>query len=147
PQAFQVILDSGVPVVLAPWEVSSKIWLMHADLEQLVTSNPSLEWLTRPASDMMIFWKLAFGVYGIRPLDTLALGYALTPDLCHCEALPAKTERLPNDVITGHTPAQKPYLLAAKEIDGGRVVQYCGEVQPRFKMDLMTRLAREPAKI
>jgi pyrimidine-specific ribonucleoside hydrolase len=146
PQAFQVILDSGVPVVLAPWEVSSKIWLMHADLEQLVTSNPSLEWLTQPASDMMIFWKLAFGVYGINPFDTLAIGYALTPDLFNCEAVPAKIEIMPNDVTARHSPAQKPYLLAAKEIRRGRIVQYCGEVQPRFKVDLMTRLTREPAK-
>src|SRR5262249_35714067 len=64
PEAFQVILDSGVPLVLAPWEVSSKVWLTQADLDKLVASNPALSWLVEPASDWLTFWKQAFKVEG-----------------------------------------------------------------------------------
>ena len=146
PQAFQVILDSGVPLVLVPWEVSSKVWLTKADLNGLVASSPALSWLVEPASDWLIFWKLAFGVDGFNPFDTLAVGYALAPNLLSCESLPAKIETLPNDITTADGPAQKAFLLAAKEIKGGRVVQYCGSVQPKFKMDLLARLASAPAR-
>ena len=146
PPAFQVILDSRVPLVLAPWEVSSKVWITHADLDHLVQSNPSLDWLVGPASDWLIFWKLGFGVDGSNPFDTLAVGYALTPDLLHCESLPAKIETLPNDITMFTSPAKKPFLLAAKDINGGTVVQYCSDVQPKFKTDLLARLALRPNK-
>jgi len=141
PQAFQVILDSRVPLVLAPWEVSSKVWLTQADLDHLVASNPAMKWLVEPASDWLAFWKQSFAVDGFNPFDTLAVGYALAPDLLHCEALPAKIETLPNDITTADSPARKSFLLAAKEIKSGRVVQYCGDVQAKFKADLLARLA------
>ena len=139
PEAFQVILDSGVPLVLAPWEVSSKVWLTAADLEEISASNPALEWLAKPASDWLAFWKKSFGVDGFNPFDTLAVGYAVSPDLFRCESLPAKIVTLADDIVADRS---KPYLLAAKEIDSQRTVQYCFEAASRFKQDLMARLVR-----
>ena len=144
PQAFQVILDSRVPVVLAPWEVSSKVWITQADLEHLLASSPALDWLLKPASDWLAFWKQAFGVDGFNPFDTLAVGYATTPDLLGCELLRAKIKILPNDITTSDSPVRKPFLLAGKEIRGGAVVRYCSDVQQKFKTDLLARLALGP---
>ncbi|MBK8314150.1 MAG: hypothetical protein IPL01_09065 [Acidobacteria bacterium] len=31
---FQVLLDSKAPIVLAPWEISSKVWMKRVDIEQ-----------------------------------------------------------------------------------------------------------------
>jgi inosine-uridine nucleoside N-ribohydrolase len=142
-RAFQVILDSGVHLVLAPWEVSSKVWIRQADLDGLVASSPALSWLVEPASDWLAVWKQAFAVDGFNPFDTLAVGYALAPDLLHCESLPTRIETLPNDITTTDSPAQKPFFLVSKEIKSGQVVQYCSDVQAKFKMDLLKRLARK----
>ncbi len=97
PQAFQVILDSKVPLVLAPWEISSKVWLTRADLERLLKSNPASAWLTAAASDWLDFWKKSFDVDGFNPFDTLAVGYAIEPKAFRCESLPAKIETLADD--------------------------------------------------
>jgi len=142
PEAFQVILDSGVPLVLAPWEVSSKVWLNQSDLDRLVAADAALDWLAKPAADWLAFWKQSFAVDGFNPFDTLAVTYAVTPKLLRCEPLPAKIETLPDDVVTDAA-RSKPYLLAAKEIESGHSVQYCFDVQPAFKQDLMTRLSRK----
>jgi pyrimidine-specific ribonucleoside hydrolase len=145
-EAFQVILDSGVPLVLAPWEVSSKVWLNQSDLDRLVAADAALDWLAKPALDWLGFWKLAFAVDGFNPFDTLAVAYAVTPKLLRCEALPSKIETLLDDVVTdaANPGRSKPYLLAAKEIESSHSVQYCFDVQPAFKQDLMARLSRIP---
>ncbi len=140
-EAFQVILNSGVPLVLAPWEISSKVWLNSADLHQLASRNPALTWLVQPAADWLAFWKTAFGVDGFNPFDTLAVAYVVQPALLHCETLPSRIDMLPNDIITGNQPvSRKPYLLAAKNIDSPQRVEYCFEALPAFKPDLMKRL-------
>jgi len=137
PQAFQAILDSKVPLVLAPWEISSKVWLTRQDLERLAMSDPLLEWLTTPASDWLDFWKKSFDVDGFNPFDTLAVGYAIDPKMFRCESLPVKIETLADDTDSARS---KAYLLAAKDLDSRRKVEYCFEAQPGFKQDLMARL-------
>jgi len=137
PQAFQVILDSKVPLVLAPWEISSKVWLTREDLERLLKSNPAFEWLTTAASDWLEFWKKSFDVDGFNPFDTLAVGYAIKPKAFRCESLPAKIETLVDDTDSARG---KPYLLAAKDIDSSFHVDYCYDAPAGFKQDLMSRL-------
>jgi hypothetical protein len=41
PEGFQVLLDSKVEIVLAPFEISSKIWLTAEDLDRLAASTPT----------------------------------------------------------------------------------------------------------
>ncbi len=137
PQAFQVILDSKVPLVLTPWEISSKVWLTREDLELLLKSNPATEWLTTPASDWLDFWKKSFDVDGFNPFDTLAVGYAIKSKNFRCESLPAKIDTLPDDTDSARN---KPYLLVAKDIDSAFQVNYCSEAPPGFKQDLISRL-------
>lgn len=140
PGAFQVILDSGVPLVLAPWEISSKVWITREDLDRMERANPALDWLVQPASDWLEMWKRDFHTPGFNPFDTLAVGYAVTPDLLHCETLPAQIETGPDDVFAGKT---KPYLLAAKQIASRHSVLYCYAADARFKTELMNRLTRK----
>jgi len=147
PKAFQIILDSGVPLVLAPWEISSKVWLYAADLDKLAASDRSLNWLTGPASDWLSFWKRSFHVDGFNPFDTLAVGYATRPDLFHCETLPIRIESLPDDTLPSSAPVQnKPYLLVSANIDSKYRARYCFEAEPQFKADLMSRLITAPRR-
>jgi pyrimidine-specific ribonucleoside hydrolase len=136
-QAFQVILDSKVPLVLAPWEISSKVWMTQPDLEQLGASNPALDWLTMPAWDWLNFWKKSFDVDGFNPFDTLAVGYAINPKGYRCELLRAKIETLVDDTDSSRN---KAYLLATKDIDSAVRVEYCFQAPAGFKQDLMSRL-------
>jgi inosine-uridine nucleoside N-ribohydrolase len=130
PAAFQVLLDSRVPLVLAPWEISSKVWLAASDLDRLRGRSPALDWLYEPASDWLHLWRKNFGVDGFNPFDTLAVAAVSSPSMIECETLPVQIQELPD----------KPYLLLSREIVSTHSAQYCYEAKPEFKDDLMRRL-------
>ena len=140
---FQVLLDTNVQIVLAPWEVSSKVWLKEADLQQLAAGKPSTRWLAAPGRDWLAMWQQQFGVDGFNPFDTLALAYVTSPDLLEWEDLPCAIQSLPDDrTPANEKPKDKPYLLAGKEVAAQRTVRYCHTPKPGFKPDLMARLLR-----
>src|SRR5439155_94993 len=39
PRGFQALLDSNVEIVLAPFEISAKVWLERSDLDRLAASR------------------------------------------------------------------------------------------------------------
>ena len=137
PDAFQTILDSRVPLVLAPFEISSKVWITAKDLEALKGHGPVLDWLVGPAVDWLEVWKTSFGVDGFNPFDTLAVAVVTSPQLVSCETLPARIETLPDD--TG-SPTPKAYLLLSSKIESAHAASYCYEAKPEFKADLLRRL-------
>ena len=138
PEAFAVILRSRVPLVLAPWEISSRIWLDSSDLARIRRSGAAREELTDAAEDWLKVWKSQFGVEGFNPFDTLAVGYVTSPHLFTCESLPVQIREM-NDDTGGAT--KKPYLLVGKDIGSDASALYCFAAQPAFKADLMSRLA------
>jgi pyrimidine-specific ribonucleoside hydrolase len=140
---FQVLLDTNIPIVLAPWEVSSKVWLKEGDLNQLAAGKPSAQWLAAPGRDWLKMWKEKFSVDGFNPFDTLAIAYVTSPELLEWEDLPCEIQTLPDDCApAGETPETKPYLLVGKDLASTRLVRYCHTPKPEFKQDLMTRLLR-----
>ena len=145
PDAFQVILDSGVPLTLAPWELSSKVWLRAEDLDRLAAGPPGAQWLTQPARDWLKLWTERFSVDGFNPFDTLAVGHVTSPHLITCETLPIVIQYLPDDVAIAAGPpevAEKPYLLASPNIRSASHARYCYDTTDAFKDDLMARLLR-----
>lgn len=142
PEAFQVLLDSKVPLVLAPWEISSKVWLTASDLDALHGRNAALDWLYEPAAEWLQLWRKQFGTDGFNPFDTLAVAVVTSPSLIGCETLPVQIRTLPDDTAPADARAahNKPYLLAARNIDSPHEAQYCYEPKPEFKADLMRRL-------
>jgi inosine-uridine nucleoside N-ribohydrolase len=143
---FQVLLDSSVPIVLAPWEVSSKVWLREAELKQLAAGTEATKWLHAPASDWLKKWQRDLGLDGFNPFDTLAIAYLTSPQWITSEVLPAAIQTLPDDVnpkplANGKVP-EKPYLLAGKTIRSKRKVRYCYNAAPEFTADLMKRLLK-----
>lgn len=145
PEAFQVLLDSGVPLVLAPWEVSSKVWLDEDDLARIEAADPGAGWLLEPSREWLGIWRRDLGAGGFNPFDSLAVGWVTSPRLITCEDLGARIEVLPDDIEPGRT---KPYLLVRPGPDAGRAVRYCSTPSPEFKQDLMARLtrSREPRR-
>ncbi len=141
---FQVMLDSSAPLTLAPWEISSKVWLKETELKRLAEGPEAARWLHPPAADWSEKWRSDLGLDGFNPFDTLAIGYLTSPQLTRWEELPAEIRVLPDDVKQAKLPAgkaaEKPYLLVGGGSQAKRKVRYCYDVAPEFKEDLMTRL-------
>lgn len=144
PEAFRVLLDSGVPLVLDPWEISSKVWLHHDDLEKIRKSNPSLRWVIDAASDWLALWKQNHGVDGFNPFDTLAVGYARAPSSFSCESRPVTIRVLPDDTVGPNEThvSQKPYLIAGRTIDSNRSALYCYQAPTVFASELVQVLSK-----
>jgi pyrimidine-specific ribonucleoside hydrolase len=140
---FQVLLDTNAQLVLAPWEVSSKVWLTNDDLNQLAAGKPSAQWLAAPGRDWLQMWQEKFGVDGFNPFDTLAIAYVTSPELLEWEDLPCAIQTLPDDrAPAGEKAKNKPFLVVAQDLASKRTVRYCHTPKPAFKSDLMARLLR-----
>ena len=148
PRGFQALLDSKVEIVLAPFEISAKVWLEAADLDRLAASrSAAARAIAPPARAWLSLWKRLFGVDGFNPFDTLAVAYAVSSQGFTCETMPARIETLPDDVtepgVQGVQVERKPYLLASKDLAGAASrVTYCSSAPAAFKEDLLTRLTR-----
>ncbi|MDH4066591.1 MAG: nucleoside hydrolase, partial [Acidobacteriota bacterium] len=112
PESFRVILEAGVPLVLAPFEISSAVWLDDTDLARLAAGPPATRMLVDPSRAWLALWRRLWGVSGFNPFDTLAVGYVGRPDGFVCESLPVDIRVLPDDVtepgVQGTVVAEKP---------------------------------------
>jgi inosine-uridine nucleoside N-ribohydrolase len=145
PEAFRVLLASGVPLTLAPFEMSSKVWLRSPELDAIAADGASAEWIVAPARRWLNLWTRTFGVDGFNPFDTLAVARVTSPSQLTCETLPARVDVLADDVtearVQGTTVARKPYLLVSRDFRAqAPPVEYCYGVSDSFKADLLRRL-------
>lgn len=144
--AFQVLLDSRVPIVLVPWEISSKVWIRRRELEQLRRGGPDARYLFAPASDWLTWWQENIGVDGFNPFDTLAVAYLTSPALIHCQKADARIEYAPDDTLPAETAKTKPYLLASFAPPSSGTLLYCSEADAQFRNDLMGRVLNHVEK-
>ena len=140
PAAFQVLLEANVPIVLAPWEISSKVWLTGDDLQKLQQGPASVQYLLPPAMDWLAWWKENIGVDGFNPFDTLAVGYLLAPTRMACEVTNAEITTAPDDTTPEPSPQNKPYLIISSNRKSLHRVIYCSTADFHFKEDLLGRL-------
>ena len=145
PEAFRVLLGSGVPLTLAPFEISSKVWLKAAELDAIARDGAKAEWIVAPARRWLALWDRTFAVDGFNPFDTLAVARITSPSQLTCEALPARIDVLDDDAtearVQGNTVARKPYLLVSREFGApAPTVEYCYDVAASFKTDLVRRI-------
>jgi len=144
-EAFRVLLASGVPLTLAPFEVSSKVWIRSPELDAIAADGASAQWIVGPARRWLDLWTRTFGVDGFNPFDTLAIARITSPSLLTCETLPGRIDILPDDVtearVQGTTVERKPYLLVSRDFTGSAPpVEYCYDASEGFKADLLRRL-------
>lgn len=145
PEAFRQLLASGVPLTLAPFEISSRVWIGEADLATLRRGSRSARWIRGPARQWLALWKRTFDVDGFNPFDTLAVARVTSPSLLACDALPARIDVLPDDLtekrMQGVVVPEKPYLLVDAGFEApARPVEYCYRASEAFKPDLLRRL-------
>ena len=140
---FQVLLDADLPIVLAPFEIASKVVLTQDDMDRLASGGPAARWLAGPAAGWLEWWRSRFGVDGFYPFDTLAVAYLTSPHWLTCENVPEEIQTAPDDVQVpsmGSAAPDKPYLVVSAEIASARRVRYCFDVDAAFKPDLLARM-------
>lgn len=143
PAGMQVVLDSNVPLVFAPWEVSSHVWLSREDLDNLQKSGGSGEWIARTSQYWLKLWAVGIDERGFNPFDTLAAGYVTHPQLI--ESMPVRV-RIVEDLDDRATDVEraagktKPYLIVGPPGGEGREALYCVRPKPQFHDVLLQRL-------
>ena len=144
PAAMQVVLDSSIPLVFAPWEVSSKLWITRDDLETLRATGGSGAWIAESSQYWIRRWKIGISDRGFNPFDTLAAGWVTHPQLIESMKVCVRIEEGPDDRVgpvrrsAGKT---KPYLVVEPYEGRGREAVYCHTPQPPFKALLLERLS------
>lgn len=133
---MQILLDSGAPIVLAPFEISSKTPLPEADIERFASSPANAEFFLQPLRDYVNWYDEHFQVRAIFPFDTLAVAYLTSPEWITCDELPAEIQTLPDDIKDG----DKPYLIVNSELETSTRVKYCHTASEEFVPDLVRRL-------
>jgi len=142
PAAMQVILDSDIDIVFAPWEVSSHVWLTTEDLIYLAQRGGPGAWIAEKSAGWIAMWLRRFGTPGFNPFDTLAVAWVTHPRLIEAIPVSARIEHPDPDADPGPTPP-KPELLVTPGFDSGthRRIDYAYRPAHGFKPILIRRLA------
>lgn len=108
PEAFRVLFNSGVKVVLSGYECSIYTFLGRTDLDFLARGSEGDKWLSKTLRPWQLLYKKAFGVDGFVPWDTTPLGYFThTTYFKYHKAIPVRINTRADD--TGRD-GQKPFL-------------------------------------
>lgn len=135
PDAFRVLFESQVKVVLCPFEISNKVWLKKADLDRLETGDAGNKWLAEVSQDWLAQW-INLGADGFNPFDVLASHYIIAPEDLVMEQLNAHLEiHLDDTVPENDRKVFKNYLLCDK--NEGFPVRYCYDVVDGYHERLM----------
>ena len=134
PSCFDLVLRSGVPITLIPYEVAAKVTVNRQDLDDLLAGPPASQWVSEQASGWLQLWRWGLQTDGFFPFDTLAVGYVTRSQQFQCDLLSAQV------VSRRGIWSSKFTLEVSKHIQNGNLVTYCYNVSPQFKVDLMQRL-------
>lgn len=147
PAAMQAILDTDIPLVFAPWEVSSQVWISRADLDQLRRRDGSGRWIAETSQYWIERWERGGETRGFNPFDTLAIGWLTHPEWIATTPMQIAIETGPDDRAEADTkpPPSKPYLIARPWNGEGRKAIYCYRPDPEFHRLLIKRLAGRDA--
>lgn len=89
PEAMQMLIDSGISLTLAPFEVSSKVWITSSFLEKLEEASADSKqaaYLSSPLKNWLALWQEIFStptcsITGFNPFDCLAVAWLTDRDL------------------------------------------------------------------
>lgn len=120
PNAAEFLLQSGVSLKLAPFELSSKIWITESILDRIrMSGTPTGEFLYKACMPWLELWRKRFStdsypIIGFNPFDCLAIACVTDADLVTNELCEATIEEDNYDAtdkkVQGSGGAKKPYL-------------------------------------
>lgn len=118
PEAFRVLFDAGIRVVLSGFECSAYLLLGKTDIDFMEKSaNEGDKWLYAQLRPWQGRAASLFGVEGFIPYDTTPLGYLTHPDyFTYYRDIPVRINVRANDATVGSMSMKgqnKPYLEAS----------------------------------
>lgn len=88
PHAAHVVLHSGLPLTLVPWDITSKVLLTQAHVDRLLAiSSPVTRLIADATSFYIDFHREYFGYAGCSINDPCAVALAFRPELAETEAV------------------------------------------------------------
>lgn len=134
-KAFEVVLNSSIPLTLIPYEVASKITITPSDIKQIQLNNPTSHWLAQQSKQWLAFWLDDLKAEGFFPFDSIAIAYAIDNEQFQCENLTASIKRKRSFFVKSRDD-----LLVTKAAKNGRTVGYCYDVKHEIKSTIINRL-------
>jgi pyrimidine-specific ribonucleoside hydrolase len=131
PKAFDVVLKSGIPLTLLPFEIASKVTITTDDLKKMGNNGESAKWLSENSKGWIDFWVKQFETEGFYPFDCLAIGYQIMPQEFKCETIPAQIKWRRSIVVN------RSELQVSHNLKLDIKVTYCIDVSEAFKNSLL----------
>lgn len=93
PHAAHIVLESGMPITLLPWDITQHIILTQADVDRLSRiTSPITRFIADATRFYIEFHLAAFGYAGCSINDPAALALAFMPDLARTEPMHVAVE-------------------------------------------------------
>lgn len=151
PDAFRILLEKDIPLVLTPFELAHKVWITQKELNSLGESDGVGSYLKQQSQPWLDHWITSFGAQGFNPFDALAAGFAKNPNLFEREKVPVEIKIAPDDTKTGRFGASKhykPYLIASEQCTSSNNVLFCTDVNTDFAQELVSGIIKpnDPSK-
>lgn len=88
PHAAQIVLHSGMPITLLPWDITKDVLLTQADVDRMLQIDSPITRFIADATRFYIeFHEACFGFSGCSINDPVALALAFQPDLATTEPM------------------------------------------------------------
>ncbi len=138
--AFRVLLENEIKVVLCPFEISSKVLITQDDLNELSKADPASQWIAEKSKPWIQQWE-QIGEKGFHPFDILASHYLIAPEDIKHEELKAHLEIHPDDMKLD-SPGNhfKNYLICDKSC--GASITYCYDIVEDYHKKMMESLLK-----
>jgi len=140
-EAARVVLDSGVPLTLAPPGLASSVWITEDDLDRLAAGPAAARFLAEGARSWLHLWTENGAAPGFPPYQALAVDLAASPDGYGCVEGVAAIETSPDGAPDGASEDQEGARLVVRDGTAGRLVTYCHTPDAAFKDRLLHVLA------
>jgi len=136
--AFRILFEHGIKVVLCPFEISNKVWITAEDLERMKTGDSATSWLAEKSHPWLQQWE-EVGEMGFNPFDLLASHYLMAPEDIVSEELNVRLEIHPNDMLLDSPENNfKQYLICNSE--NGFPVTFCYDIVEGYHEKMMKSL-------
>ena len=140
PDAAEVVLQSGAPIVLAPFELAAKLPIRAEDWEAL-WDTPFGAFFRQPIEDYLDWFGENYGRRATYPFDSFAVSFLVAPELLDCDRTTVIIRDGPADGYSD-TAETKPWLVRV-DSGAGWPVTWCHTPLPELKDELLRRLARD----
>ena len=134
PEAFEIVLRSGIPMYLIPFEVAQHVVVTRTDLHTLERRGGLDAWLASRSGPWLEFWETVLGATGFFPFDALAVMYLVTPKEFSCQDIPARVIRRHGLLFVRDT------LEVSYSFEGAVMVHYCSDVSRSIRGSPITVL-------